>query len=140
MTVVRSALAVLAGILVVSLLVEPLEFGLVALLNGAPTFEPTEYLAIRNQTWFLAAKFGYNGAAGVVGGYISGTIAGRRPVLHASVTAAVQILLIAVALMDANMARTAPTWAWVGILLATSTGLVAGGWLRLLAHRNSDLQ
>lgn len=123
-------MSVVVGVLLTSLIVEPLEFGLVALLNGAPTTEPATYLAIRNQAGFLAAKLVYNGFGGMVGGYAAGVVAGRRPVLHAGIAAALQCALLLFAASDPTMRLSTPLWAWIGIGLTTPAGLLCGGWLR----------
>lgn len=130
MSLLRSVASVIVGVVLTSLIVEPLEFGLVALLNGAPVTDPDTYLAIRNQPAFLAAKLVYNGLGGIAGGYAAALVAGRRPVLHAGVAAALQGALLLFAASDPMMRLSTPLWAWIGIGVTTPAGLLLGGWLR----------
>lgn len=130
MSLLRSVASIIVGILLTSLIVEPLEFGLVALLNGAPVTDPETYLAIRNQPVFLAAKLAYNGLGGIAGGYAAAVVAGRRPVLHAGIAAALQCVLLLFAASDPAMRLSTPLWAWIGIGVTTPGGLLLGGWLR----------
>jgi hypothetical protein len=48
MQILRSILAVLAGLVLISVIVESLEFGLVTLVNGEVTTDPDSYLRVRN--------------------------------------------------------------------------------------------
>ena len=72
----RSLMAMTAGIMLISLVAEAIEFGLVTMINGAMTTDPESYFAIRNRGWFLCVKLIYNTAAAVAGGYAAAWIAG----------------------------------------------------------------
>lgn len=125
----RSVLAIFAGLVAISLIVEPLEFGFVTAVNGGVA-EPDRYLAIRNQPWFLGLKFIYNFAAAAAGGYLAAWIGGRRYLLHGVALAGVQTALFLWAMSNPEMRALAPIWAWAGFTVATAAGAVAGAGLR----------
>jgi len=125
----RSIGAVVAAILLISLIVEGLEFALVSLVNGSITTDPERYMAIRNQGWFLGLKFGYNFAAGVAGGALASNIAKRAPLRHGALVAGLQTVAFLAALSNAEMRATAPLWAWAGFIVATGLGILAGAYL-----------
>ena len=129
--VLRSVAGVAGCILLTSVIVESIEFGLVALIHGAPTTDPQTYLGIRNQAGFLAVKLIYNGVGGAVGGYVAGGIAGRRPLTHAGVAALLQSALLAMAVADPVMRLSTPIWAWIGVGATTVGGMLIGGWLKM---------
>lgn len=79
---IRTTIAIFIGILVISTVVELLEFSLVALVNGEPTTDPDLYFSIRNQGWFLAVKLLYNTVAAVGAGFLVAYIAGWAPNEH----------------------------------------------------------
>lgn len=125
----RSIAAVVLGILLISVLAEATEFALVGLVNGSLTTDPERYLAIRNLNWFLWLKLGYNFAAGAIGGAVAAHIAGQRPLRHGAVVAGLQTVAFLAALSDAGTRATAPSWAWIGFILATGLGVLAGAYL-----------
>jgi hypothetical protein len=77
MQILRSMFAVFAGLVLLSVIVEPLEFGLVTLVNGEVTTDPDIYFRVRNTPAFLAAKVVYNTAAAIVGGWVAARLAPR---------------------------------------------------------------
>ncbi len=90
----RSVLAIFAGIVAISVVVEGLEFVLVALVRGEPTTEPEAFYAVRNAAWFLAVKLVYNTGAALGAGYLAALIAGYAEFKHGLVLAAVQTLAV----------------------------------------------
>ena len=78
----RSVLAIVVGIVVISMVVEALVFGLVTLINGEPTTDPDAYYAVRNGRWFLAMKLLYYTGAAVGAGYLAARIAGSAELNH----------------------------------------------------------
>jgi hypothetical protein len=65
MHTLRSVLAVVVGLAVISLIAESVEFGLVTLVNRGVTTDQAVYFGVRNQPAFLAAKVVYNTAAAI---------------------------------------------------------------------------
>ena len=128
--ILRSALAILAGMLLITVAVELVEFLLVTLLSDGIVSDPAAYFEMRNRTGFLAAKFGYNTLGGVLGGYAAAAIAGRRYLLHGVLLAGLQTAAFALAMMQPDLARTAPGWAWVGFTITTAAGILTGAGIR----------
>jgi len=130
MRMLRSVLAVVVGLLLISLIVEPLEFVLVALVNGAIVTEQEAYFTIRNQPALLAAKVAYNTAAAIIGGYVAAWIARRAPLAHGVTLALVQTVAFGWALTRPELRGTTPDWMWACLIVLTFAGIVAGSWLR----------
>lgn len=128
----RTAGGVVAGILLVSVIAETIEFGLVSLVNGGMPRDPAQYFSIRNGDAFLAAKYACNGIAGMIGGYVAAWIARARPLAHGVVVAALQAIAFAAVTTNPEVAATAPTSAWIGFAFVTCAGMIAGAWARAL--------
>jgi hypothetical protein len=118
----RSAMAVFAGLVLISLLVESLEFALVTLVNRGVTTDPDIYFSVRNQPAFLAAKLVYNTAAAIVGGLVAAWLARRAPVVHGMVLAAIQTAAFGWALANPALRRSTPDWMWVCLIVLTFAG------------------
>jgi hypothetical protein len=129
MKVLRSVVAVLAGLVLISAIVEPLEFMLVALVNGQPTTDPDRYFAVRNQPLFLAAKLLYNTVAAVGAGVVTAWLAPRAWVRHGIALAVIQTVAFAWALATPELRRTTPDWMWAALIPLTSAGIVLGALL-----------
>lgn len=127
--IARSILGVVVGLFLITLLVEPLEFAVVTLINGGVASDPDDYFAIRNRGWFLGAKFVYTTAAAVAGGFAAARLAGRAPLIHAGAVGALQTLGFAYALATPEMRETAPLWMWIALIPLTLTGIMLGGWM-----------
>ncbi len=127
----RSFLAVLVGIVALSIVVEALEFGLVTLVNGEPTSDPDQYFSVRNRPWFLAVKLVYNTAAAVGAGYLTALIAGRAELKHGMALAAIQTLAFAWALTQPEMSKWTPGWMWAALIVLTAAGIILGSRLRI---------
>jgi hypothetical protein len=128
MAVVRSVLAVLIGLVLISLLVEPIEFALVSLVNGGTTTDAVVYFDIRNRPAFLVVKLFYTTAAAVVGGYVTGWLAGRLPLAHGIILAIVQIVALAWAFNTPEMRTWTPDWMWVARAIVSTLGVIWGAW------------
>ena len=125
---VRSILGVLIGLFLITLLVEPLEFAIVTLVNGGVASDPDDYFAIRNRSWFLSAKFIYNTIAAVAGGFVCAIVAGRAPFAHAGGVAVLQTAGFGYALATPEMRDSAPLWMWIALIPLTIAGLFIGAW------------
>jgi hypothetical protein len=130
MRLLRSLLAVLAGLVLISLIVEPLEFALVALLNRGVTTDPDTYFSVRNQPMILAAKLVYNTAAAVIGGFVAARLARRAPVAHGMLLALIQTAAFGWALGTPALRRSTPDWMWACLIVLTFAGIVAGSLLQ----------
>lgn len=127
---IRTVLAIIAGLIAITLIVEPLEFALVTLANGGITTDPYEYFLIRNRSWFLALKVVYNTAAAAVAGYLTAWIAGRAPLRHAAGVAILQTVAFFYAFTVPELRTTTPDWLWVTLMIATPAGILIGAAIR----------
>ena len=134
MQVLRSILAVFAGLVLISLIVEPVEFGLVALVNGEVTTDPDSYLRVRNTPAFLAAKVVYNTAAAIVGGWVTARLARRAPMAHGLVLAIIQTAAFGWAFATPALRRSTPDWMWATLIVVTFAGIMTGS----LLHRRRN--
>jgi hypothetical protein len=126
MQILRSLLAVLVGLVLISLIVEPLEFGLVAAVNGGVTTDPDTYIRVRNGPAFLAAKVVYNTAAAIVGGWVTARLARRAPMAHGLVLAVIQKAAFGWAVANPALRRTTPDWMWACLIVLTFAGIMTG--------------
>ena len=135
MSVIRSILAIVAGILLITLIVEPLEFALVALVNGGIVTDPASYFHVRNQPAFLVAKLVYNTGAAIAGGFAAARIARRAPRAHGLVLAVLQTAAFGWALANPALRQTTPDWMWFALIIVTCAGIMFGAEL----HRKRSL-
>ena len=133
MNPVRSIIAVLGGIGLISLVTEALEFTLVRAAAGGPIPDMAAYFAVRNGPAILAAKLVYNTLAAVLGGYMTAKVAGGREVPHAVVGALVQTAALIWGFTASEYAGFTPVWMRVALVLLTGPAMVAGGLVRARA-------
>ena len=129
--VLRSVVAVAVGLVLLSLVVESVEFGLVTIAHGATTTDPVTYFGVRNRGWFLAAKLAYNTAAAVLAGYVTARLARRAPAMHGLALALVQTAAFAWALANVEIRKWTPDWMWFALMVLTFAGILIGARLRL---------
>ncbi len=77
---------------------------------------------------FMLGAIAYGVAFALLGGYISGWIAGRRPFVHGAVVAAVLALGATVSLV-ATLGKGA-IWSQVSAIALMAPAAATGGWLR----------
>jgi hypothetical protein len=128
--VLRSLLAVVVGLLAISVVVEFLEFGLVTLVNGEMTTDPDVYYGVRNAAWFLGVKLFYNTVAAVGAGYLCALIARHAELKHGLALAVVQTLAFAWALSRPEMSGWTPGWMWAALIVLTFSGILVGARFR----------
>ena len=133
----RSVAAVAVGLILLSVVVESVEFGLVTIAHGATTTDPVTYFGVRNRAWFLAAKLAYNTAAAVLAGYVTARLAGRARVAHGFALAVVQTAAFAWALANVEMRKWTPDWMWFALMVLTFAGILIGA--RLQMRRRSAI-
>jgi len=125
----RSVLGMFLGLMVMSVIAEGIEFILVALVHGSVTTDQDIYFEIRNRPALLAAKFFYNSAAGLAGGYVTAWIAGRAPIWHGAFLAALQLAGLIYGMTASPYASTTPLWAWIGLAGTMTPIILFGSWL-----------
>ena len=137
MQILRSIFAVFAGLVLISVIVESLEFGLVTLLNGEVTTDPAIYSRVRNTPAFLATKVVYNTAAAIVGGWVAARLARRAPMAHGLVLAGVQTVALGWALVTPELRRSTPDWMWACLIVVTFAGIITGSFILQRRMRRS---
>ena len=122
MSLLRGALAVVAGIGVFALALAAVNAGGKALLGTE-----AEWInrSISTQVAWLCA----NAICMVAGGYVAAWIAPRAPVAHAIIVATIQAGLTLAAFLTLND-KTTPTWLWMAGIVVTVPAAWLGGRLR----------
>jgi hypothetical protein len=133
--IIRSILAIIVGIVVISILVEALEFALVTFIHGEPTTDPETYYGIRNQGWFLGIKLVYNTIFAAAGGYLAAIIAGYALQKHGLALAILQTIAFLFGLTQPDVSRWTPGWMWIALILLTFAGILYGARVRVV-HSN----
>ncbi len=133
MTLIRSVVAVLAGLGLISLVVEPLEFTLVKAVAGGEVNDMAGYFAIRNQPGILAAKLVYNTLAAILGGYLTAKVAQTNEMRHAAIAAAAQTLSFIWGFTVGEFAAFTPVWMRVALVVLTGPAMLLGGSIRARA-------
>lgn len=137
MNPLRSIIAVLGGIGLVSIVVETLEFTLVNAVAGGTILDMAGYFAVRNRPVILGAKLVYNTLAAVLGGYMTAKVAGTREMAHAGVAALVQTAALIWGFTAGEYAAFTPAWMRIALVLLTGPAMLAGASIRARAVRPS---
>ena len=116
--------------MLISVIVEPFEFGLVTLVNGEVTTDPDIYFRVRNTPALLATKLVYNTAAAIVAGFVAARLARRAPVAHGLVLAVIQTVAFGWALATPALRRSTPDWMWACLIVVTFAGIMTGSLLQ----------
>lgn len=137
LNILRSILAVFIGLMLISILVEALEFGIVTVLNGSvPSIdEPGAYFAIRNQFPVLLLKLVYNTIGAIIGGYVVAWISGEHP-RHGFALAIIQTTAFIYAMFSEFGAYT-PLPMWILLIVLTFPGILYGSYLHNKQHTAS---
>lgn len=127
----RTVAGVLAGLVLISVIAEGIEFGLVTLLHGSVTQDPEVYFGVRNQPGVLAFKLVYNTFAALAGGFVCAWIADRMEVMHGMLLAIVQTAGFIYGMTASPYAHTTPMWMWIALIVVSAVGIVWGARLRV---------
>jgi hypothetical protein len=134
----RTALAVIGGVALISFIVEPLEFTLVNAVAEEPVRDMAGYFAVRNTPAMLAGKMVYNTLAALLGGYITAKIAGAEEMKHGALAAAVQTTALVWGFTAGEYASFTPVWMRMALVVVTGPAMLAGAWVRAQAAQISD--
>ena len=137
MNPLRSIIAVLGGIGLVSVVVETLEFTLVNAAAGGTITDMAGYFAVRNQPGMLGAKLVYNSLAAALGGYMTAKVAGHAEMLHAGIAALAQTAALIWGFTAGEYASSTPVWMRIALVLVTGPAMVGGAAVRAHAIRES---
>ena len=135
MNPVRSIVAVLCGIVLVSVVVEVLEFTLVNARAGGRITDMPGYFAVLNRPGMTAARFAYNAVAAFLGGYLTARIAGHREMLHGAIAAVMKSGALIWGFTAGEYATFTPLPVRVALVLLTAPAMIAGSALRAAAAR-----
>ena len=135
MSFIRSIVAILAGIGLVSIVSEVLEFTLVAAAAGGTIADLEGYFAVRNRPSILTAKLVYNTGAAVLGGYVTARIAGAHGLAHARIAAVVQTAALIHGFTLGEYAAFTPVWMRIALVGLMGPAMIAGGTIRERAQR-----
>lgn len=127
-TAARSLLAVLAGIVAMTLIAFAVEIPARALTLKMFADSFPDPAALDSNIFWMLSQAVYTVPALVLGGYVAAWLAPRHGLAHAVAMAVVQELLI-VALMF-NPPHPTPGWMWLITLATTPAAIIGGGYLR----------
>ncbi len=130
---VRSVIAVLGGLAVISLVTQPLEFSLVNAVATEPITDMAAYLAVRNQPSVLGAMLAANALVATLAGYLVAKVAGTREMSHAAAAAMLKTAALAYGFTLGDFASATPVWMRVSLLVTTGPAMLAGAAIRARA-------
>lgn len=133
MSPLRSVVAVLGGVVVLSFIDRVLEGTLVSALAEAPPTDQASYLAVRNRPVVLAVTLVAHTMAALLAGYMTGRIAGGQETRHAIGAGAVLMAAYVWAFLIANP-MLPPVWVRIVMLVVTMPALVGGAMIRAQAR------
>jgi hypothetical protein len=123
---IRSVLAVLAGVVVLTLTSFAIEFAVNPLLMwGFPETLPNAE-ALSSNVWVRVLTYSYGMLCVAAGGYCAAIIAGRRPVTHAAALGLVQAGLTILA-MFSPVESHASRLQWIIIAILSVPAALVGG-------------
>jgi len=128
--ILRSLLAVFAGLIIISFFTEIIEFSIVAILNGSVTSDQDIYFEIRNRGPIIFLKFVYTSVAGFLGGYITAWITDRWEMEHGIALAMIQTLSLIWGMSVSPYAQTTPFWVWCILILLLNPAILIGAKLK----------
>jgi hypothetical protein len=132
--IVRSVIAVLAGMLVASVLPEVLETTLVRAAADGPLADATAYFAVRNRPAILAAKIVSGALTSVLAGYFVARLCGSLELGHAAIAGLVQTSTLAWGYTIGEYASATPLWVRALLLAMTAPAMVLGASVRRRAR------
>jgi hypothetical protein len=130
---IRSIIAVLGGIVVISFLAQLLEIPLVNALATEPIVDMNGYLDARNQPPIHVGLLVIAALTGLLSGYLVAKIAGQYEVQHAAFTALLQTLLLIRGFGDEAATAALPIWVKVSLVLVTVPAMLLGALVRARA-------
>ncbi len=127
---IRSALAVLAGIVTLTITSFAIEAAADPLMTRLFPHALPNRAAISHNLPATIFLFAYTALCVAAGGYVTAWLARRSPVLHSLLMGAVQVALTVLAMMSASLRNEAPLRNWIGALVFTIPAAWCGGLLR----------
>jgi hypothetical protein len=126
----RSALAVLAGIVVLTVASFAIEWALSPLLLKTFPEALPDSRALQRNPWVRTLTFSYGFLSIGVGAYVTASIVGKSPLKHAAILGIAQAGLTLAAMFSPEANHASPLqWALIALLSIPSA--LAGGWFYL---------
>jgi hypothetical protein len=135
----RSAVAVVGGVLLLNFMDATLERTLVSAIAQSAAADQAAYLAVRNRPLVLTVTVVTHALASALVGYIIGRIASVYEVRHAIAAAVVLIAGYAATFFSDN-AMLPPGWVRAAMIVVTPLALVGGAHIRAEARAIRDEQ
>lgn len=129
MNTIRGLVAVIGGLAVTRLLVQPLEITFVNALSGQPVQTASDFAAVLNSPSMMVARVLYTGVAAILGGYVTARIAIHDPVRYTMIAALFQAIVLVVG-FAAGYALPTPLAMQVALVVSSTLGILAGGAVR----------
>jgi len=129
MNTLRGLIAVVGGLAITRLIVQPLEITLINVLAPQPPQTAAEVAAVLNLPLMMAARVVYTGVGAILGGYLTARIAGHDAMRYTMVTALFLALILTVGFAS-GYEPTTPVWIRVALVVVSAGGLLAGGAVR----------
>ncbi len=127
---IRSALAVLAGIVTLTIASFAIEAAADPLMMRLFPYALPNRAAISHNLPATLFLFAYTALCVAAGGYVTAWLARHRPVLHSLLLGAVQVALTVLAMMSPSLRNEAPLRNWIATLVFTIPAAWCGGLLR----------
>jgi len=129
MNAIRGLVAVIGGLAITRLLVQPLEVTLVNALAQQPLRTAGDFAAVLNSPPMMVARLLYTAVASILGGYVAARIAAHDPMRYTMVAAAFQAIVLVWG-FAAGYALPTPIGMRVALVVVSSLGILAGGAVR----------
>ena len=129
MNTLRGLVAVVGGLAVTRLIVQPLEITLVNALAPQPPQTAADVVAVLNAPIMMAARVVYTGVGAILGGYLTARIAGHDPMRYTMIAALFLALILIVGFASGYEPAT-PVWIRVALVFVSTGGMLAGGAVR----------
>jgi hypothetical protein len=137
---VRSVIAVLGGLVIISFLSQLLEVPLVRALADASPTNMDEYMTARNHPSMHVAMLIIAALTGLLAGYMVAKIAGGQEMLHAAAAAVLQALLFLRGFAGEQGAAALPAWVHAGVVVVTAGAMLLGAAVRARAARLTPIE
>ena len=129
----RSAAAVVAGVLLLGFMDQTLQEALVRAIHGGPPADTAAYIAVRNRPVVLGVMVVTHVLAATLAGYILAKVAGVYEVRHAA-AAAVAVTVMYIGGIATSDPGLPPVWVRIAFLVTAPPALMAGATVRAEAR------
>ncbi len=133
MNLPRAIVSVIAGIGLMTMVVQVMENMLVTSFAAQPVTTIGEYFAARNTPGLMAAMIGITAMAGILGGYTCARIARGEEIRMALLAALIQSVVLAWDYTTGEYAWGTPVWMRITLCLISGPAMLTGASIRARA-------